>query len=54
MIKLGADPNAQDVEGNTAIHLCIENLFDEPKKFEKVKNITKELIFSGATRNIKN
>lgn len=54
LVKLGADPNCQDEEGNTSIHLCLETLFDEESNFEKVKNIVKELIFSGAQRNITN
>ncbi len=54
LIKIGADPNCQDEEGNTPIHLCLENLFEDENLFEKVKNIVKELIFSGARRDIKN
>lgn len=54
MIKLGADPNAQDIEGNTCIHLALNTLFEDDSGFEKVKNIVKELIFSGASRDIKN
>jgi hypothetical protein len=30
------------------MHLALETLIDEPQNFEKVKNIVKELIFSGA------
>lgn len=54
MIKLGADPNAQDIEGNTCLHLALNTLFEDDSGFEKVKNIVKELIFSGASRDIKN
>lgn len=55
MIKLGANPNAQDVEGNTPLHLCLKILAeDETKNFEKLKNIGKELLFSGASRSITN
>jgi len=36
------------------MHLAFETLFDEPQNFEKVKNILKELIFSGAKREIRN
>ena len=54
MIKLGADPNVQDIEGNTPMHLAIEALHEDLSNFEKVKNIIKELIFSGAERSITN
>ena len=55
LIKLGANPNAQDVEGNTPLHLCLKILAeDETKNFEKLKNIGKELLFSGASRSITN
>ena len=53
-MKFGADPNAQDIEGNTPIHLCLQTLFEADADFTKVKNIVKELIFSGAERNIRN
>ena len=54
LIKLGADPNAQDIEGNTCIHLALNTLFEDESAFEKVKNIVKELIFSGAMRELAN
>ena len=55
LIKLGANPNAQDVEGNTPLHLCLKILAeDETRNFEKLKNIGKELLFSGASRSIMN
>ena len=54
LIKLGADPNAQDIEGNTCIHLALNTLFEDESAFEKVKNIVKELIFSGAMRKLAN
>lgn len=54
LIKLGADPNFQDVDGNTPLHLTIQTLATEPKSFEKLKNIGKELLFCGASRFLKN
>jgi ankyrin repeat protein len=54
LIKLGADVDAQDSEGNTPMHLCLESLLEDPSDFEKAKNIIKELIFSGAKRDIPN
>lgn len=54
LLKLGADPNAQDVEGNTALHLCVINLENNVQDFDKLKTIGKELLFSGASRTLKN
>jgi hypothetical protein len=34
--------------------LALNTLFEDEGSFEKVKNIVKELIFSGADRNMKN
>lgn len=34
--------------------LCLDTLFEDQNDFEKVKNIIKELIFSGSSREIKN
>jgi hypothetical protein len=34
--------------------LAIESLAEDPKYFEKLKNIGKELLFSGALRDVKN
>jgi hypothetical protein len=36
------------------LHLAIESLAEDTKYFEKLKNIGKELLFSGAFRDIKN
>ena len=36
------------------MHLALETISDDQKNFEKVKNILKELIFSGAKWDIKN
>ena len=37
------------------MHLAIEQIYEDPENnFEKVKNIVKELIFSGAKRELKN
>jgi hypothetical protein len=54
LVKLGADPNSQDDDGNTPLHLCLDTLYDQPESFELVKNIVKELIFSGSQREITN
>jgi ankyrin repeat protein len=54
LISLGADPNVQDFEGNTPLHLCIQGLADMPDQFDKLKNIGKELLFCGASRTIRN
>lgn len=36
------------------MHLALDILFEAPENFEKVKNIVKELIFSGASRDVVN
>lgn len=83
LIKLGADVNGQDIDGNTCLHLCISTMAeminysemaerrgtDNPDDFEeedweeenhysetfdKLKEIGKELLFSGASRTTEN
>jgi hypothetical protein len=38
------------MDGNTPLHLAILSLAETPRQFEKLKNISKELLFSGASR----
>lgn len=55
LLKLGANPNVQDIEGNSPLHLCVMSLADiQPCNFDKLKSIGKELLFSGASRTLKN
>lgn len=54
LLKLGADPSAQDIEGNTPLHLCVIMLENNVQDFDKLKIIGKELLFSGASRSSKN
>ena len=42
------------MDGNTPLHLAILSLAETPRQFEKLKNISKELLFSGASRQIEN
>lgn len=70
LLKLGADPNAKDIEGNTCLHLCIKQMIEirqsqnnededdqmalNEEGFEILKNISKELLFSGCSRDTRN
>ena len=34
LLKLGADPNAQDIEGNSCLHLCIKQMIEIRQKID--------------------
>ena len=53
IIKFGIDVDAQDVQGHTAIHICIIRLVQDPEAFDDYKRVIKELLFRGASRDIK-
>ena len=83
LLKLGAEVNGQDIDGNTCLHLCVSTMAEminysemaeqrgsaDPDEmneqeweqeaeyndtFDKLKEIGKELLFSGASRTISN
>lgn len=53
LISVGADLNAQDVQGHTPIHICLIRLIQDPDKFTEYKRIIKTLLFAGASREVK-
>ena len=75
LLKLGANPNSQDIDGNSCLHLCIKQIIEirvrskqreeqgvaekdeeelNTEGFEILKNIAKELLFSGCDRDLRN
>ena len=54
LLSFGAEVNAQDFQGNAPLHMAMLRLAQEPDNYEEYKRILKELLFSGADRNLKN
>lgn len=61
LISLGADLDAQDREGRTALHIAVIRLCagiegdedEQQEYFLEYKTIIKELLFHGASRSLK-
>ncbi len=51
LLGMGVDLNAQTKDGQSALHLAVVKMIEEPEEFEDLKRIIKELLFNGADRN---
>ena len=52
MIHYGADVNAQDISGQSPLHIAVIRIAAEPEEFVEYKKIIKELLFYGANRSL--
>lgn len=42
LLKLGADPNAQDIEGNSCLHLCIKQMIEIRQNLDENQDVDEE------------
>lgn len=53
LLKYGADPAAQDWQGNTPIHIAVLRSCQEPETWPDQKRIIKELLCKGGSLKMK-
>lgn len=52
LIKLGANLDAQDFHGHSALHIALIRMSQDPSLYQDYKRIMKELLFNGAKRDL--